>query len=105
MNYYWIVYFIPDPFIGGSIPVAAIVHTDKQNHLVVADKQPCVTCVGRGAKSLIEMSFETILKNIDSGIYMALGPHFSTSVIRHIPVDTADPVAWVKDILPNWGCQ
>lgn len=99
---YRIVHFVPQPFLGGRIPVAALVRHDGFTRLVAADRQPDANSVGGVAQAA---TLRVLLRTLEGASFDDLpptaGPHAVLDEPRGIP-DSVDPFTWVSSfVLPR----
>jgi hypothetical protein len=99
-----IVHYVPNLFLGGRVPVAAIVHHDEGKHrvLVRAEFQPDIQCLG-GQKQLVALN--RALARIEKEPYgassAALGPHIEVDELRPVP-HGVEAVPWLRErVLPR----
>lgn len=99
-----IVHFVPDPFSGMRVPVAALVQGPKGVQVVRAPHTAGPSCVGglatwHNMQGLVA-GLEAV-KEFDR-LPMSLGPHVTLDVQREVPAQVEDPESWVKAfILPQ----
>lgn len=101
---YRVVHFVPDPFTGARIPLAAIVAGSGGVSLASAGRVPGAVCLDRPAThAAMQMVLESLsaVESLDV-LPVAIGPHAVLDVERQIPGDVADPVGWVvENVLPR----
>jgi hypothetical protein len=101
---YRVVHFVPDPFTGARIPLAAIVAGGGGVSIASAGHVPGAVCLGRPSTyAAMQMVLESLsaVENLDV-LPVAVGPHAVLDVERQIPGDVADPVGWVvENVLPR----
>ena len=101
---YRVVHFVPDPYNGTRIPVAAIVAGAQGVSLASASLLPGAACLGRPAlHATMRMVLESLysINNLNA-LPVAVGPHAVLDVERDIPGEVTDPVAWVEAyVLPT----
>lgn len=97
---YRIIYFTPDPFLGGRIPVGAYVSTGV-DVLVVQSNGHAVK--GAEAKLLVRSALRDIAASDQvSHLPTSVGPHFTLGEFRTVPAGIEDPCAWLQGLLdPN----
>jgi hypothetical protein len=100
---YRLIYFSPDPFLGGRIPVAALMRTAQGIKAVSADSLPGAQCTGGPHMAfLLRTAVQTIdddARSIDE-LPPSLGPHFSLAGdVRSIPAKIAKPDEWLAKLL------
>lgn len=90
---YRLIYFTPDPFLGGRIPVGAIVRTGDVGITLVASNGHAVQ--GKDAKFLVRT---TLRDNASEGIgpWLNIGPHFTLGETRSVPSGIESAEAWLK---------
>ncbi len=95
---YRLVHFVPDPFLGGRVPVAALIESGERVTLRRFSHLPDIGCVGGSrAASVMQMALEDIeadrrFDHLPAGA----GPHAVLDSVLEVPADIADPVAWVE---------
>ncbi len=101
---YRVVHFVPDPFTGARIPLAAIVAGGGGVSIASAGHVPGAVCLGRPSTyAAMQMVLESLsaVESLDV-LPVAIGPHAVLDVERQIPGDVADPVRWVvENVLPR----
>lgn len=93
------VHFIPDPFLGGRIPIAVLVHVAGRV-TVLRTKRPCDSCLGDGATDLVRAvvrGLEREGSDFDQ-LPPSVGPQVVLGDVFRVP-DTTDPVAWVREAI------
>jgi hypothetical protein len=101
---YRVVHFVPDPFTGARIPVAAIVEGAKGLTLAPAGHLPGASCLGANPTyATMQMVLESLSSIADFRVLpISVGPHAVLDMERQVPADVSDPVAWVvENILPR----
>lgn len=84
---YRLVYFVPDPFLGGRIPIAALVEEEGAVQVVRMPRLPCPDCLGGAAAasivkmSLMDLEEVTALDERPEG----LGPQVEIGEAREVP--------------------
>lgn len=99
---YRILHFVPDPFVGTRIPVAALVRQGSSLGFAKACFVPGPACVGSRESELLAMTLDS-LQRVESFDVLpsAVGPHFVLEQIRAVPGTVEEPVAWVqRHVLP-----
>ena len=93
---YRIVHFVPQPFLGAKIPVAALVRHGGATRVVAADRQLDADSVGGVAQAA---TLRMLLRALEGASFDDLpataGPHAVLDEPRAIP-DSVDPLAWVS---------
>lgn len=101
---YRIVYFSPDPFVGGRIAVAALMRTRDGVRAVSSRSLPSAECTG-GAD--VNMLLRTAVRSMEAPLSLGelptgIGPHFSLAPdIRSIPAKIAKPEEWLAGLLSH----
>ena len=101
---YRIIHFVPDPFLGGRVPIAALVEqSDGRIHVAKSPHIPGPNCLGsRAASSLVQI----ILDDLSSAatrfdrLPISIGPQaILDEKPREIPHGVKDPVHWIESRL------
>lgn len=97
-----VVYFVPDPFIDGRVPIAAIVTDGAIHRVAYARRIPCAQCLGGpSSAALVRMLLRDLPNERPSWIEDAFGNHVRLGKIGHIP-SGVDAVEWLeKSLLPQ----
>ena len=99
-----IVHYVPNLFLGGRVPVAAIVHHTDSNHkvLVRADFRPDVQCLGGHAHLVaLNHALTRIEKEPHRASSAVLGPHIQVDELRPVP-HGVDAAPWLREqVLPR----
>lgn len=94
---YRIIYFTPDPFLGGRVPVGAYVNTGAD---VVVVKSNGHAVEGREAKLLVRSALRDVAASDDvSRLPTGVGPHFTLGEFRTVPSGVEDPAAWLLGLI------
>ncbi len=93
---YRIIYFTPDPFLGGRIPVGAYVDTGED---VIVVKSNGHALKGPEAKLLVRSALRDIAAADVHRLPTGVGPHFSLGEFRSVPSGIEDPAAWLQGLL------
>lgn len=100
-----IIHYVPDPFSGARVPIAALVE-DKEKRVRV-ERSPFLPgphCVGgRAASSIITMTLDDLRWATSFDVLPpTLGPDIHLDRARPIPESVDDPAQWVVDhVLPK----
>jgi len=101
-----IVHFVPDPFLGGRVPIAAIVQSDGRLTVVrVPHLGPA--CLGRAsAVAAVRLALDD-LERLPSFEHLpsSMGPQVVLGEIREVPLHVDDPVGWVARALSGGGAS
>lgn len=101
---YRIVHFVPDPFTGARIPIAAVVAYAGTVALALATRLPSADCLGRvSLLATMHMVLHALaaVESLDV-LPIAVGPHAVLGDARYVPEGVANPVAWVTEhVLPS----
>ena len=102
---YRIVQFIPDPFSGARVPLAALVSDGKEVRVVRASLIPDADCLGGPRRAALARMIVSALRGateVDQ-LPAAVGPQAVLDKARRVPVPDLDAAeAWVRDhILPH----
>jgi hypothetical protein len=101
---YRLVHFVPDPFTGARIPVAALVAGGGGVSVASATHLPAAACLGRAPTyAAMQMVLEALSAAESFDVLpVAVGPQAILDVERQIPGDVSDPVKWVVEhVLPR----
>jgi len=101
---YRIVHFVPDPFNGTRIPVAAIVAGAGGLSVATAARLPGPACLGQApVHATMQMVLESLSSVDDFNVLpVSVGPQALLDVERQIPGEVSDPVGWVVEhVLPR----
>lgn len=92
-----IIHFLPNPFLGGGIPIGAMVDIGATRKLVVSPNLPRQECIGSAYWMLQTVlgALANVPRNAD--VRATIGPHVDCGPARTV-VD-ADPEAWVANLL------
>lgn len=95
---YKIIYFTPDPFLGGGIPIAALATDGERTMLVRKQADVSDSCLG-GAEATWLVS--SVMEDLESqprieGLPSSVGPHFSLGKNIQIPSGLANPLGWLE---------
>ncbi len=100
-----IVHFMPDPFSGARVPIAALVEgQDRSVRVTRAPFIPGPHCVGgRAAWTSLQMTLEDLdLADNFEVLPRSIGPFVVMDEARKVPAQVGDPVRWVtQHILPR----
>ena len=99
------IHFVPDPFSGARIPIAALVEGDKGVEVAIASQIPTAECLGsRAAETLLH----GIVEDLRTGGFPfgalppKLGPQVRLGEPKTLPVDCESPVPWLEaHVLPR----
>jgi hypothetical protein len=93
---YRIIYFTPDPFLGGRVPVGAYVNTGED---VIVVKSNGHAVEGADAKFLVRSALRDIAAADVHRLPTSVGPHFTLGEFRNVPSGVGDPSAWLQGLL------
>jgi hypothetical protein len=93
---YRIIYFTPDPFLGGRIPVGAYVSTGED---VIVMKSDCRAVNGPQAKLLVRSALRDIAAAGVHRLPTGVGPHFTLGECRTVPSGVESAEVWLKALL------
>lgn len=102
---YRLVHFLPDPFSGARVPVAALIGTE-QGAVAVA-RASCLPGAGFLGSGRTEAAIEYILESLTEArtldaLPMAVGPQATLGPVTDVPAGVADPAEWLRQhILPR----
>jgi hypothetical protein len=101
---YKLVHYLPDPYTGWRVPVAAVVYDGRSVALVRAPTIPDAVAMGgatAGATLSLVMEGLADVSRFDS-LPSSIGPHAVLGDARFIPAGTEDPVVWLAEhLLPR----
>lgn len=99
-----IVHFVPDPFAGSRIAIAALVNVNGRWELARARSLPGIACAGGlRAYSTMQMILERLstTERLD-GLPASVGPQAVLGDEKEVPTGISDPTAWVQAmVLPR----
>lgn len=101
---YRLVHFVPDPFTGARIPVAALVAGGGGVSVASATHLPGAACLGNAPTfAAMQMVLEAVSAAESFDVLpVAVGPHAVLDTEREIPGDVSDPAKWVVEhVLPR----
>lgn len=96
-----IVHFVPDPFLGGRVPIAALVQSDGRLTVVRVPHLPGPACLGReSAAAAMRLALEDLerLRSFEH-LPASMGPQVVLGEVREVPLHVDDPVGWVARAL------
>lgn len=90
-----IVHFVPDPYSGGRLPIAALVSVDGRVTVARADDK-WQECLPHDARSAIAVILAELGTGTRAGwLPPTVGPHAVLGEERSIPSGVSEPVEWV----------
>jgi hypothetical protein len=101
---YHIIHFIPDPFSGARVPLAAFVESTNGWRLAEAPHVPGPECLGgSNAHALLRMVLQDLRAHEAlPHLPRTVGPQIALTEEKSIPEGIADPVEWVeRHVLPQ----
>ncbi len=102
MKRYKLIYFVPDPFTMGRIPVGALVEDGGRVESVIASHLPGAECLG-GQKSaaLLRMIVRDLSQVTSFELPRSISPHARLDSENELPSQIDNACAWVKKhVLP-----
>jgi hypothetical protein len=101
MTEYRLIHFVPDPFLGGRVPVAAVVQGADGLRVMEAPRLPGVMCLGRKSAVVTIRHVLEDLTRVESFDRLpgSVGPQVVLGDAHSIPPGTDDPVAWLTRLL------
>lgn len=102
MKRYKLIYFVPDPFTMGRIPVGALVEDGPRVESVIASHLPGAECLG-GHKSaaLLRMIVRDLAHVTTFELPRSISPHAKLDLEQTLAPQIENPIAWVKQhVLP-----
>ncbi len=102
MKRYKLIYFVPDPFTMGRIPVGALVEDGGRVEPVIAAHLPGADCLG-GQKSaaLLRMIVRDLSQVTSFELPRSISPHAKLDSEQTLPSQIENACAWVKKhVLP-----
>lgn len=103
MMRYKLIYFVPDPFTMGRIPIGALVDDGARVASVIAAHLPGAECLG-GHKSaaLLRMIIRDLSEVKSFELPRSISPHAKLDEERVLPSRVEDPGLWVRThVLPS----
>jgi hypothetical protein len=98
---YRIVHFVPDPFLGGRVPIAALLEDHGRVTVVRVPHLPGPQCLGSRARAhtvqLLLADLETVA-SLDTRPVVA-GPQALFDLPVPVPAGIGDPAAWLAALL------
>jgi len=101
---YHIIHFIPDPFSGARVPLAAFVESARGWKLAEAPHVPGPECLGGGsAHAFVRMVLQDLRAHEAlPHLPRTVGPQIVLTEEKLVPGGVADPVEWVeRHVLPQ----
>jgi hypothetical protein len=101
---YRVIHFVPDPFIGSRIPIAAAVKVGDRLEIATCRHLPADSCVGGKQSGEV---LRVILACLDQmrdfkELPVATGPHAVADIVRKLPAGVENPLQWVRShVLPQ----
>jgi len=94
------VHFVPDPFSGGRVPLAALVERDGRVAVVPALSIPGPTCLGGDARAEVAQLLLDDLCDATSFSELPddVAPHAVLGDAHVVPIGVDDPLAWVQEL-------
>lgn len=96
-----VVHFLPDPLLGGRVPLAAIVRHDGGLTLARVPHLAGDALLGRASATAVMHIILDDLARLDSfdALPRSVGPQVVLDDPRDVPVGVEDPVEWVRGLL------
>ena len=93
------VFFVPEPWIGGGFPVAALLERGPELVLVLAERQPNLAALDDPKLVLL---LPGALENVRASTALdvrspRIGPHIDLGHIVELPAAFTDPVYWLRN--------
>lgn len=103
MKRYKLIYFVPDPFSGGQIPIGALVEDNSRVEAVIPSHLPGAECLGSlKSAALMRMIIRDLNLVTKFELPRCISPHAKLDSEHILPAQIKDPFAWVqKHILPR----
>ena len=91
-----VIHFVPDPFSGGRVPIAALVDLGGRVQVAFAESkwERLLPAGARLVARLIRESLESRASFDD--LPASSGPHAVLGEVRPVPTDVEEPVRWVR---------
>lgn len=98
---YRIVHFVPDPFVGSRVPVAALVEQHGTLSVAKVPSLPSPTCLGgRQAWSLVQVMLDDLAEATRfDRLPAGLGPQAHLDAVRRVPDGVVEAKKWVETML------
>ena len=92
-----VVTYVPDPFIGSRVPIAALVSASGSVVVLPATRLPCAACLGgESALELVRDVLATLARGTAfDRLPSSVGPQVALGDVYEVPDATA-PVSWVR---------
>lgn len=103
MSRYQIIYFVPDPFHDGRVPIGALVQSKHQAKAVIASRLPGTECLGGPKVAALMRMILRDLGNVNQfELPNFISPHVCLESECLLPPQIEDPFDWVqKNVLPH----
>ncbi|MGM0558145.1 MAG: hypothetical protein ACQEVA_17305 [Myxococcota bacterium] len=99
------IHFVPEPFSGARIPIAALVEGDKGVEVAIASYVPSRACLGSRAT---ETLLQGIVADLEAGglefgtLPVKFGPQVRLGEPKTLPTEDSDAVQWLRlHVLPR----
>jgi hypothetical protein len=98
-----VIHFVPDPFSGGRVPIAALVDVGGRVEVAFAESkwEKLLPASARLVARLIRESLGTRASFDD--LPPSSGPHALLGEVRSVPRDVSEPVRWVRGAIFGLG--
>ncbi len=98
-----LVHFVPDPFLGGRIPIAAIVQADEGISVLRMQHIPGPHCLGgRAAAATVQMVLDDLAQVHDfDSLPKSMGPQAILGNPQQVPVAVTNETAWINSLLSS----
>ena len=94
-----VVHFVPDPFSGGRVPIAALVDVGGRVEVAYAESS-WEKFLPANARLVAKLVRESLVKDVGfDELPSSSGPHAVLSEIRSIPKGVEHPVTWVREAI------
>lgn len=98
-----VIHFVPDPFSGGRVPIAALVELGGRVQVAFAESkwERLLPASARLVARLIRESLGTRASFDD--LPASSGPHAVLGEVRSVPAEVSEPVQWVRGAIFGLG--
>lgn len=100
-----VIHFVPDPFSGGRVPIAALVDLGGRVEVAFAESkwEKLLPANARLVAKLIRESLGTRASFDD--LPASSGPHAILGEVRSVPSEVSEPVRWIRSAIFGLGAE